>query len=45
MVPFIGKKYNGDVSETMKTFNWKLYAFQTTVLDTAKSVQEVLNRN
>ena len=45
MVSFTGKKYNGDVSETMKAFNWKPYALQTTVLGTAKSVQEVLNRN
>ena len=37
---FIGKTYDADVSPAMKTFNWKPYAFETTVLDTAKSVKE-----
>ena len=44
MIGFIGKTYSGDVSPTMKTFNWKPFALEATVLDTAKSVQEVLNR-
>ena len=37
---FIGKTYQADVSPAMKTFNWKPYAFETTVLDTAISVKE-----
>ena len=37
---FIGKTYDADVSPAMKTFNWKPYAFETTVLDTAISVKE-----
>ena len=42
MLPFIGNTYNGDVSETMKTFNWKPIPLEKTVLDTAKSVQSYL---
>ena len=38
MLPFIGNTYNGDISETMKTFNWKPTPLEKTVLDTAKSV-------
>lgn len=37
---FIGKTYDADVSPAMKTFNWKPYAFEETVLDTAISVKE-----
>jgi len=42
MLPFIGNTYNGDVSDTMKTFNWKPIPFEKTVLDTAKSVSSYL---
>ncbi len=42
MLPFIGNTYNGDVGETMKTFNWKPIPFEKTVLDTAKSVSSYL---
>jgi dihydroflavonol-4-reductase len=42
MRPFIGNTYNGDVSETMKTFNWKPIPLEKTVLDTAKSVKSYL---
>ncbi|MDB4286159.1 aldehyde reductase [bacterium] len=44
MLPFIGNTFNGDVSETMKTFNWKPIAFKETVLDTAKSVEEAMQK-
>jgi dihydroflavonol-4-reductase len=40
---FIGNTYNGDISSTMKTFNWKPIAFEKTVLDTAKSIETYLN--
>ena len=43
MLPYIGNTFNGDVSETMKTFNWKPIALKKTVLDTAKSVEEAMN--
>ena len=39
MLPFIGNTFNGDISNTMKTFNWKPIDFKKTVLDTAKSVK------
>lgn len=42
MLPFIGFTYNADVSETMKTFDWEPIALEKTVLDTAASVQQVL---
>ncbi|MDG1776060.1 MAG: aldehyde reductase [Crocinitomicaceae bacterium] len=43
MRPFIGNTYNGDVSETIKTFNWKPILLEKTVLDTAESVKQVMN--
>ena len=42
MRAFIGKTYNGDVSSTMETFEWKPISFEKTVLDTAKSVNQAL---
>jgi len=42
MRAFIGKTYNGDVSSTMKTFNWKPISFEKTVLDTAKSIESLI---
>ena len=45
MRTFIGKTYNGDVSSTMKVFNWKPIPLEKTVLDTAKSIDSYLNRN
>ncbi len=44
MLPFIGNTYNGDISETMKTFNWKPTPLEKTVLDTAKSVEEAMKK-
>ena len=43
MKSFIGNTYNGDISSTTKTFNWKPIAFEKTVLDTAKSIETYLN--
>ena len=43
MKSFIGNKYNGDISSTMKTFDWRPIAFEKTVLDTAKSIETFLN--
>lgn len=42
MRPFIGNTFNGDVSETMKTFNWKPIPLEKTVLDTAASVKQAM---
>ena len=39
---FIGKTYNGDISSTMDTFNWKPISFEKTVLDTAKSIEVLI---
>jgi len=44
MLPYIGNTFNGDVSETMKTFNWKPIPLQKTVLDTAKSVEAAMEK-
>jgi dihydroflavonol-4-reductase len=38
MRPFIGNKFNGDIGQTMKTFNWKPIPLEKTVVDTAESV-------
>ena len=43
MRSFIGKTYDGDVSTTMETFDWKPISFEKTVLDTAKSIESYLN--
>lgn len=45
MRPFIGKTYSGDISLTMKTFDWKPIPFEKIVLDTAKSIESYLNKN
>ncbi|MCA0931750.1 NAD-dependent epimerase/dehydratase family protein [Lutimonas saemankumensis] len=42
MLPYIGNTFNGDISATMDTFDWKPLPIEKTVLDTAKSVQEAL---
>jgi len=44
MLPYIGNTFNGDIGATMKTFNWKPIAFKTTVMDTAKSVEDVIKK-
>ncbi|MFT7343777.1 MAG: dihydroflavonol-4-reductase, partial [Lentimonas sp.] len=44
LLPYIGNTFNGDISETMKTFNWKPIDLKETVLDTAKSVEEVISK-
>jgi len=43
MLPFIGNTIEADISDTMSTFNWKPISFEKTILDTAYSVQNVLN--
>ncbi|MFY0608312.1 MAG: aldehyde reductase [Cyclobacteriaceae bacterium] len=42
MLPFVGNTFKADVSDTMKTFNWSPIQLEKTVLDTAKSVEEVM---
>ena len=44
MRAFIGKTYNGDVSLTMKTFDWNPIPFKKTVLNTAKSVDGAMKK-
>ena len=39
MKAFIGKTYDGDISLTMETFNWKPISLEKTVLDTIKSIE------
>ena len=45
MRPFIGNQFIGDVTNTMEVFNWKPIPLRKTVLDTAKSVEEIMNKN
>ncbi len=42
MMPYLGNKYEGDISETKRVFNWKPIPFDQMVLDTARSVQTIL---
>ena len=42
MMPYVGKKYRGDVSDTKRVFDWKPVEFEKMVLDTAESVKSVL---
>ena len=42
MLPFIGNTVQADVSDTMRTFNWKPMSFEKTVLDAAKSVEKAI---
>ena len=42
MLPYIGNTFNGDASDTMKTFNWKPINFEKTVLDSAKSIEGLI---
>jgi dihydroflavonol-4-reductase len=44
MLPFIGNTVEADVSNTMNTFNWKPISFEKTILDTAKSVEMLLEK-
>jgi dihydroflavonol-4-reductase len=42
MVPFIGNDFTSDNSQTKKVLNWSPISLEKTVLDTAKSVEELL---
>ncbi|WNJ17126.1 NAD-dependent epimerase/dehydratase family protein [Pontibacter sp. G13] len=42
-LPYLGKKYRGDISTTKSTFNWEPIPFDQMVLDTAQSVKQVLD--
>jgi len=44
MLPFIGNTTEADVSNTMNTFDWKPIPFEKTILDTAKSVEKLLQK-
>ncbi|NOU59922.1 SDR family oxidoreductase [Marinifilum caeruleilacunae] len=43
MMPYVGKKYEGSVMASKNIFNWEPIPFDKMVLDTAKSVENVLN--
>ena len=43
MLPYAGKKYEANVSATKQLFNWEPVPFDQMVLDTAKSVKNILN--
>ena len=42
MKPFIGLRYNANISKTMDTFNWKPINIEKTILDTAQSIQQLI---
>ena len=42
MRAFIGKTYNADISSTIETFDWKPVSLKNTVLDTAKSIEDLI---
>ena len=42
LLPYIGNSFIADVSNTMKTFNWKPIYLEKTVKDTAQSITENL---
>lgn len=43
MMPYVGKKYEADLSRTKQIFNWKPVPFEKMILDTAESVSNVLS--
>ncbi|MCG8476776.1 MAG: aldehyde reductase [Cytophagales bacterium] len=43
MLPYVGKKYEGDITRTKKIFNWNPIPFEKMVLDTAQSVNSILS--
>ena len=42
MRAFIGKTYNGDVSSTIEIFDWRPISLEKTLLDTAKSIEDLI---
>jgi len=44
MLPFVGNTIEADISNTKKTFNWTPINFEKTVIDTAKSVKQAINK-
>ena len=44
MIPYVGKKYEGDIKDTKIIFNWEPIAFEQMILDTAESVKGVLSK-
>ncbi|MCG8699046.1 MAG: NAD-dependent epimerase/dehydratase family protein, partial [Bacteroidales bacterium] len=45
MMPYVGKKYQGDITNTKNIFNWSPVPFEKMVLDTAESVNHILTQN
>jgi len=44
MRAFIGKTYTGDITPAMNTFDWEPINFKKTLLDTAKSITDILKK-
>lgn len=44
MLPFVGNTFSADVSLTMKTFNWKPITLEKIIVDTAKSIEAILQK-
>ena len=44
MLPFVGNTIEADISNTMNAFNWRPINFEKTVIDTAKSVKQAINK-
>ena len=42
MLPFVDAEISADISPTKQVFNWKPLTFEKTVLDTAKSIKQLL---
>lgn len=42
MLPYVGKVYQADITDTKRVFDWQPIAFDKMILDTADSVQGVL---
>ena len=43
MLPYVGKKYEGDITNTKNIFDWTPIQFEKMVLDTAESVRSILS--
>ena len=41
-LPYVGKTYAADISETKKVFDWQPIAFDKMILDTAESIDRVI---
>ena len=44
MLPYVGKVYEGDITQTKAVFNWEPIPFEKTIIDTAESVTKIINK-